>query len=348
MSVTLNGTSGLVFSDGTIQGTAGAMAFRNKIINGDMRIDQRNAGASVTLAAGQTYIIDRWTAAEDTDGTMTAQRSTNAPPGFVNSFLLTTGTADASLASSQFASIRQLIEGYNIADLGWGTASAQAVTLSFQVRSSLTGTFGGVIHNDAFDRSYPFTFTINSANTWEYKTITLPGPTSGTWGSTNGLGLLILWDIGDSAARSGSVDTTWQTSNAFYPVGLTGGTKVASTTGATWQITGVQLEAGTVATPFERRSFGQEIALCQRYYEICDGIIWSSTGYHSAYIRAGQPFVTSKRTAPTMTYSNVTNSGGTSVSIAAQNVRTTSHGWGNDGASTSFGLSFTYVADAEL
>jgi hypothetical protein len=329
-------------NDGPISGA------RNRIINGDMRLDQRNNGSAVTfttLTSGQTYTVDRWDGTKNSNNkAYTIQRSGTAPVGFTSSLLFTVTSTDGVVASSDYNIVRQYIEGYNVADLMWGTANAKPVTLSFWVRSSVTGTYSvSLVIQGA--GNYPATYTINSANTWEYKAMTVPGPTSGTWPTDNTAGLGIYFDMGNGTTYTTTTNTWTYGQNVF---GGTGVTKLVQTNGATWYLTGVQLESGTVATPFERRSYGQELALCQRYYETSDGIIWSSTGYHSAYIRAGQPFVTSKRTAPTMTYSNVTNSGGASVSIAAQNVRTTSHGWGNDGASTSFGLSFTYVADAEL
>lgn len=236
---------------------------RNRIINGDMRIDQRNAGAAVTLAAGDAYIIDRWNGQEDTDGGMTAQRSTTAPTGFTNSLLLTTTTADSSLGATQSVWIRQHVEGLNVDDLAWGTANAKTITLSFWVRSSLTGTFGGSATNNSVNRSYPFTFAISSANTFEYKTITIPGDTTGTWLTDTGRGITIFWGLGVGSTYSGTA-SAWAGAGYYS---ATGATSVIGTNGATFYITGVQLEPGSVATPFERRSFGQELALCQRYYE---------------------------------------------------------------------------------
>jgi hypothetical protein len=239
---------------------------RNRIINGDMRIDQRNNGAVVTLAVADAYTIDRWNTQEDTDGGMTAQRSTTAPAGFIYSLLFTTTTADTSLGATQSAWFRQHVEGFNVDDLAWGTANAKTITLSFWVRSSLTGTFGGSATNSAVNRSYPFTFTISSANTFEYKTITIPGDTTGTWLADTGRGITIFWGLGVGSTYSGTA-ATWAGA-AYYSA--TGATSVVGTNGATFYITGVQLEPGTVATPFERRSYGQELALCQRYYSTLD------------------------------------------------------------------------------
>jgi len=286
-SPTFGATTVTSLNGGQLAGT------RNRIINGDMRIDQRNAGASVALTAGDAYIIDRWNGQEDTDGGMTAQRSTTAPTGFTNSFLLTTTTADSSLGATQNVWIRQHVEGLNVDDLAWGTANAKTITLSFWVRSSLTGTFGGSATNNAVNRSYPFTFAISSANTFEYKTITIPGDTTGTWLTDTGRGITIFWGLGVGSTYSGTA-SAWARAGYYS---ATGATSVIGTNGATFYLTGVQLEPGTVATPFERRSFGAELALCQRYYTLAtSAFITRSDGtFFSGYGLAGL------RTNPTMT-----------------------------------------------
>lgn len=239
--------------------SGGLLGFRNRIINGGMVIDQRNAGASFTPAGGG-YGCDRWKFELSQSSKLTAQRSTTAPTGFINSQLVTSSSAYSVLTGDYFA-LGQLIEGLNVADLAWGTANAQTVTLSFWVRSSLTGTFGGALSNSAQTRSYPFTYTISAANTYEYKTITIAGDTSGTWLTDNGVGIRVYFNLGAGATYSG-------TAGAWAGAALlsaTGAVSVVGTNGATFYITGVQLEEGIVSTPFDFRPYGTELALCQRY-----------------------------------------------------------------------------------
>lgn len=261
MPTVINGTTGITFTDNTIQNTA-AINFRNRIINGRMVIDQRNNGASVSFAASTSgYTVDRMQFSNVTDGAWTAQRSTTTAAGFTNSLLLTVTTADTSLGATQFASVQQLVEGFNVADLSWGTANAQTVTLSFWARSSLTGTFGGALVNSAQNRSYPFTYTISAANTFEYKTITITGDTTGTWLTDNGIGIRVYFGLGVGSTYSGTAGS-WAGS---LLISATGATSVVGTNGATFYITGVQLERGSTASSFDFRSYGQELALCQRY-----------------------------------------------------------------------------------
>lgn len=247
----------------TSLGAGNASIMKNRIINGAMVIDQRNAGASVSLSSGGAYAVDRWNTYEDTDATVSIQQVADAPAGFVNSLKVTVTTADSSVGATQFCLTRQFIEGYNVADLNWGTADAKTITLSFWAKSSLTGTFGGVLHNSAHNRSYPFTYTISSANTWEQKSITVAGDTSGTWLTTNGVGMGVEFGLGVGSTYSGTAGS-WAAATYFS---ATGATNVVSTLNATWQITGVQLEVGSSATGFEYRQYGQELALCQRYYQ---------------------------------------------------------------------------------
>jgi hypothetical protein len=236
---------------------------RNKIINGAMVIDQRNAGASGTSAA-PTYTVDRWSVYGTQSSKFSWQQnagSVTPPAGFTNYLGITSSSAYSVTSTDRFQ-LNQAIEGYNVADLAYGTANAKTTTLSFWVYSSLTGTFGGCIGNNAGNRSYPFTYTISSSNTWTYITVTIPGDTSGTWLTTNGIGLYVYFGLGVGSTLAGTAGS-W--SGNFY-VSATGATSVVGTNGATFYITGVQLEVGSVATPFEQRQFGTELALCQRYY----------------------------------------------------------------------------------
>jgi hypothetical protein len=241
-----------------------SMGFRNRIINGDMRIDQRNAGASVTQSTSLQYPVDRWFIYGTVTSKFTGQRnagSVTPPTGLTNYLGITSSSAYSVLTGDVFG-VAQRIEGFNTADLAWGTANAQTVTISFWVRSSLTGTFGGALQNNAQDRSYPFTYTISSANTWEQKTVTVAGDTSGTWATDNSTGIGLIFGLGAGSTFSATAGA-WGAGNRWT---ATGATSVVGTNGATFYITGVQLEAGSVATPFERRDYGRELIMCQRYY----------------------------------------------------------------------------------
>ena len=234
------------------------IGFRNRIINGAMTIAQR--GTAAITADG--FPVDRFLVSNATDGAFSAQQDASAPAGFINSTKFTTTTADASLGSTQSIYLQQRIEGNNVADLGFGTANAQTITASFWVRSSLTGTFGGSIINDAFNRSYPFSYTISSADTWEQKSVTIAGDTTGTWTTNTSRGMILSFSLGAGADRVGTAGA-WSGTNTQ---GVTGQVQVIGTLNATFYITGVQLEKGSTATPFEFRSIGTELALCQRYY----------------------------------------------------------------------------------
>ena len=311
MPVSINGTNGLTFNDGTVQNTVGYSPWRNRIINGDMRIDQRNNGASVTPTNGQ-YLVDRWQTILTQSARFTAQRNAGAatpPSGFTNYQGITSSSAYSVLSTDYFV-LRQVIEGFNVADLAWGTAGAQAITVSFWVRSSLTGTFGGALQNDASNRSYPFTYTVIAANTWEQKTVTIPGDTAGTWLTTNGGGIYVCFGLGVGSTFSGTAGA-WSGSNFLS---ATGATSVVGTNGATFYITGVQLEAGTTATPFERVEIGESLRRCQRYYadlgpHIVDfvGGPLGSAGY-TPYVST--PLKVTMRASPTISASNYVNTGG--------------------------------------
>jgi hypothetical protein len=308
MSVIINGTDGVTFNDASLQGAAASpYVLKNRIINGDMRIDQRNAGASVTPAAAvATYTLDRFYCYPTQASKLTIQQnagSVTPPAGFTNYLGVTSSSSYTPLSTDAFILV-QPIEGFNTADLAFGTANARTVTLSFWVRSSLTGTFGGNIQNAAETQCYPFNYTISAANTWEQKTITIAGSTTGTWNTNNTVGMYVVWDLGSGSNQKGTVNT-WQSGPKYAP---TGSNNLISTNGATLYITGVQLEQNTSATPFERRLYNQELANCQRYYEVIAasgygtmGAPAQATGSTAAY--GYTPFMVVKRTSPTTTYS---------------------------------------------
>jgi len=270
--------------------------YKNRIINGAMVIDQRNAGGTLNPTnAALAYAVDRFLCYNSTASSkFSIQQSSTAPTGFSKSVLVTSSSAYSVAAGDQFY-FGQLIEGFNTADLGFGTASASTVTLSFWVRSSLTGTFGGSLMNSAYNRSYPFSYTISSANTWEQKSITIAGDTSGTWiGATNGTGLRVHFGLGVGSTFSGTANA-WASAEYYAP---TGATSVVGTNGATFYITGVQLEKGSTATSFDYRPYGTEFMLCQRYYQLADGYVGSA--YSSTSYVCNVKFVTAMRASPTV------------------------------------------------
>jgi len=281
------------------QGLLGTYAqytgFKNRIINGAMVIDQRNAGASVTPTDGG-FVTDRFKYTLTQASKLTAQQSTTSTTGFVKSLLNTSSSAYSITASDVFIII-QNIEGFNVADLAWGSASAATVTLSFWVRSSLTGTFGGSVANSDRNRSYPFTYTISAANTFEQKTITIAGDTSGTWLTDNGIGIRLSFGLGVGSTFSGTAGA-WAA--ADYR-GATGATSVVGTNGATFYLTGVQLEKGSTATSFDYRPYSAELAMCQRYYQFYDAGLVAGTVTGSSYGVSATCTVV-PRTTPTVSW----------------------------------------------
>jgi len=296
---------------------------RNRIINGNMAIDQRNAGAAISAAnlTSGSYTVDRWQYYSTQTSKFTAQQnagSVTTPVGFPNYLGLTSQSA-YSVTSTDFFSIRQPIEGFNAADLAWGTASAKTVTLSFLVYSSLTGTFGGAIYNYAGTRSYPFSYSVPSANTWTTISVTIAGDTSGTWvGNTSSGWGEIHFSLGAGSSVSGTAGS-WS-STLYYST--TGATSVVGTNGATFYITGVQLEQGSVATPFERPLYSKQLADCQRYYYVMPSGIYgypspSSGGY--AYNQR-YDFKVTMRAAPTVTTSYSSTIGISSINNQTRSV----------------------------
>jgi hypothetical protein len=316
--------------------------FKNRIINGAMMIDQRNAGASVT--AGSAYTLDRWNvdrvwagstiAIQQTPSTTETGYATRVAAGFTN-YLAATVSTGAAVAAGSYFSIQQFLEGYNIADMAFGTANAQNFTVSFWVRSSVTGTFGVGFRNSAFDLSYWTTYTINAANTWEQKFVTITAPTSGTWYTNNSYGLNVIFSLGCGSTNKATSNNAW---NAGSKLGAVGETDLIATTGATFYITGVQLEKGTVATSFDYRPYGTELALCQRYLPaftasiintpLCSAYTTSTTNARGTFV-----FIVTPRTAPTGVsisssgHFGFSSSSGYTASNAAFSAANTNSGW---------------------
>jgi hypothetical protein len=284
----------------------GALSNSNMIINGSMVIDQRNGGASVTPTAAGYSTVDRWRCTISAASKLSFQQSSTVPNNHNNSLAITS-LSSYTVGSSDYFTLQQNIEGYNVADFGWGTSAAVDVTLSFWVRSSLTGTFGGCVQNSAGNRNHPFSYTINVANTWEKKTVTISGDTTGTWLTTNGNGASVGFALGVGSTFSGPAGA-W---SSTYYLGATGATSLVGTSGATFYLTGVQLEVGDTATPFEHRSYGEELALCQRYYQT-NGLDDRITAfqYHASYKGVEYHFPMAMRVAPSVSFTSV---GGTTT-----------------------------------
>jgi hypothetical protein len=301
--LTNNGTNNLWTDTKTVGGSSivgtgdiPMMApFRNRIINGDMRIDRRNNGAEINPAVQSSYYLDRWYFSGSVASKMKIGRNAGAvtpPAGFAN-YLGVTSISAHSMGAGDFFAVRQNVEGYNIADLAWGTASAKSVTLSFKVRSSLTGTFGGSIHNNDGSRTYVFTYSVPVANVWTDISITIPGDISGTWLASEGTGAALVFGLGVGSTFGGTVGS-W--SSGFY-LGATGATSVVSTNGATFYVTGVQLEPGSSATTFEQRPYAVELSLCQRYLPPLAG--GAGVFYSTVNAYVSQTFGVTSRIAPT-------------------------------------------------
>ena len=273
--------------------------FRNKIINGDMRLDSRNEGAEINPAVSETYYVDRQTTYFNLTNKLKIGQNAGAvtpPSGFTN-YLGFTSLSSYAIQSGDTFICNQKIEGLNVSDLAWGTIHAKTTILSFYVYSSLTGTFGGSIRNHDGGRSYPFQYTINQSNTFERKIIVIPGDTTGSWVVTKEIGIQIGFGLGVGSTYSGTAGS-WAGTNYLSS---TGATSVVGTNGATFYITGVQFECGTVATPFEHRPYAIEHILCQRYLPIfmMIGTMGNGIGYDVNKVIITMPFKTAARRNPT-------------------------------------------------
>jgi hypothetical protein len=257
---------------------------RNLIINGAMQVAQR--GTSGSVGAGFTFVLDRWSQRyQSTDElAATVTQDTDAPDGFSNSYKWTTTTGETAIASDEYVYVNYKMEGQDAQRLAYGSASAKSVTISFWVKSSVTGTYALALYQADGARIINKTYTIDSANTWEKKSVTIVGDTGGTINNDNGEGLRVIFHLAVGSDSKSVDSSSW--------VNYVGGAwgyghnqdGVVTTTSATWQITGVQLEVGSVATEFEHRSYGEELTLCERYYQVIGSPlyphIWS--GYVAA------------------------------------------------------------------
>jgi hypothetical protein len=331
--ITANTVANSAFQTGSVEsymrGANLDFGMRNRIINGAMVISQNTGTSSVTVTTNQ-YTLDRWRSLSSPGSKYSVQQnagSVTPPAGFTNYFGVTSLSA-YSVSSGDYQGLVQKIEGYNIADLTWGTASARPVTLSFWVRSSLTGTFGGSLFNAAHDRSYPFTYTISSANTWEQKSITIAGDTTGTWLTDNSVGIQVNFGLGVGSGLSGTAGA-WSGSQLFS---ATGATSVVGTNGATFYVTGVQLEEGSQATSFEYREYGAELRMCQRYFIRTNPTgISGAGGLGGAYFSSTDAgfsynYPVTMRAAPTVTRSSA---GGNGDTFWVSNLTATSSGTSN-------------------
>ena len=280
----------------------------NKIINGDMAIDQRNAGASVTPTAGQ-YSVDRMRCALSAASKYTVQQdggSLTVPAGATH-WACVVSSSSYSLSAGDYFAFEQFIEGQNIADLNWGTANAKTVTLSFLVQSTLTGTFGGSLENSASNRSYPFTYTISAANTWEQKSITVAGDTTGTWLTTTGIGIRVQLGLGVGTTYSGTAGA-WAAADYLS---ATGAVSVVSTSGAKLAFTNLKLEVGSIATPFVPDDYAVSLDKCKRYYRkiIYAASSWWAAGaaYATTAAGSGMTWYPTMRAAPTVTLPSTIN-----------------------------------------
>jgi len=305
---------------GLLSTNAQYTGFKNRIINGSFVLDQRNAGASVNNLATNAYCLDRWKYYGDQVSKFSIQQNAGSvtPPAGFSNYLGITSLSAYSVPAGEIYMVRQAIEGFNTSDLNFGTSSASTITLSFWVRSSLTGTFGGVLSNSAQTYVYGFTYSISSANTWTQISVTIAGPTAGTWiGATNGTGLQVIFGLGIGSTYSNTAGAWTTSAGTFY--GVTGAVSVVGTNGATWYVTGVQLEKGSTATSFDYRPYGTELRLCQRYAtsSFPSGTAWAqnagTTGAYAYLVQVSSttagfgvsmPFPVQMRTAPTVTYYN--------------------------------------------
>jgi hypothetical protein len=345
MSFAVNGTTGITFNDNTNMATAASLGPRNRIINGNMVVDQRNNGASGT--AVNAYTVDRWyyNATQSSKGTWQQNAGSVTPPAGFTNYLGFTSSSSYSVTSTDIFGIQQYIEGFNVADLAWGTANAKTITLSFWVYSSLTGTFGGAIKYYGASVTYPFSYTISSANTWTQISVTIAGNTSNALPSTTSGGALIInFALGAGSSQSGTAGS-WQ--SASY-LSTSGAVSVVGTSGATFYVTGVQLEVGSVATPYQFNTYSDQLSQCQRYYvkytnnsnpfvQFAIGRCYSTTGGS-----ANLYFPVPMRTQPTFGYTTPV-SGNFDYSLSALNISGYPYNGSNSNNNISIGATGSFT-----
>jgi len=306
------GTTGIVATTGGgTGGTNGAIGFKNRIINGNMVIAQRSVGPVTNQIAPSTLVydcIDRWGYWAQTSGVFSTQQSSTAPAGFSSSALITSLAATSIVAGSYYT-YSQRIEGYNFADLNYGTANAKTSTVSFWIRSSLTGTFACYLFNNGYSRSFTSTFTISAANTWQQVSFVVAGDTTGTWLGTNNNCIEFGICLGAGSSWQNGTLNAWTATS--FGVSAAGTTNLVATNAATMYITGVQLEVGSAATNYDFRSYGTELANCQRYCLLVASGSGANLGtgmtYNSSNAFVSFSMPVTMRTAPTLQATTGTN-----------------------------------------
>jgi hypothetical protein len=283
-------------SSGQILGAGNATGFKNRIINGDMRIDQRNAGAAQINVTSGAYVTDRFQFSTSQNSKWSLQQVTVSDlSGYTSSAYVTVSTTYTT-GAADFALVDQKIEGFNVADLSWGTANAKTVTLSFWVKTNVTGTYGVTLLNSAANRGFNTTYTVTTSGVWQQVSITIIGDTSGTWLTNNGTGVWLRFGLGSGSNYAMPALNTWGSSFGYQP---SGGAVISGNTGGYWQFTGVQLEVGSTATSFDVRDYGRELILCQRYYQVINGIWRDPNSAGTFFYWNG--FYVLMRASPTMT-----------------------------------------------
>ena len=321
-------------------GSGQAQGDKNLIINGAMTVDQRHDGSSFTIVNGNSLtgtIADRFRVNENSGSAMTGQRVADAPVGFEYSSKLTVTTADSSLGSTEFHRMIQPIEGKNISNLNWGTSNAKTLTLTFYVKSSLTGQYYISVFNNAADRTLLKGYTISSANTWEKKTITVIGDQSGTWLTTNAVGIYLMWSLGTGSSYQSNTLDAYQ---AGFFMAKSDQVNLAATNGSTWQLTGVQLEVGDgPGTAFEHEDIGTTLRKCQRYYAVRENTATSSVyfcnlqAYNTTSVFGYMAdYPVTMRSTPTVSQSGEfgaykKDSGNASVPTTIGNLAGANYGW---------------------